>query len=100
MYEDQPQHNGVKQKHTDTITAANMRVIAENNINLKLGIEIERWLFRIEEAAKANNFSATIPETISDACKKHLESRGFKVKTESTYDQRDREKWDSTTVSW
>ena len=100
MYEDQPQHNRARTNPSANITAAKMREIAENNINLKLGIEIERWLFRIEEAAKANNFSATIPETISDACKKHLESRGFKVKTESTYDQRDREKWDSTTVSW
>ena len=100
MYEDQPQHHGVKPNYSDNITAAKMRELAEKNVSLELGIEIQKWLDRIQTAANGNKFSVQAPEAISDACKKRLESRGFKVIVSGTYDHRDREKWESATVSW
>ena len=99
MYEDQPQHHGVKPNYSDNITAAKMREIAEKNVSLELGIEIQKWLDRIQAAANANKFMIEKSEKISDACKKHLESREFKVKAESGCDQREGT-WASTTISW
>jgi len=103
MYEDQPQHNGVRTNPSDHITAAKMREIAENNISLELGIEIQKWLERIQAAANANKFQVVSGETLSDACKKHLESRGFKIAYDPGWsDQRDPKESvaPSTTVYW
>jgi len=100
MCEDQPQHNGVRTNPSDNITAAKMREIAEKNVGLELGIEIQKWLDRIQAVANANGFMTTRPETISKACQRHLESRGFKVVANATYYQKECEKRESTTVSW
>ena len=98
MYEDQPQHNGVITNPSDNITAAKMRELAEKNVSLELGIEIQKWLDRIQTAANGNKFSVQAPEAISDACKKRLESRGFTVKTDHHSDPR--ESFDLTAISW
>ena len=98
MYEDQPQHHGVKPNYSDNITAAKMRELAEKNVSLELGIEIQKWLDRIQTAANGNKFSVQAPEAISDACKKRLESRGFTVKTDHHSDPR--ESFDLTAISW
>ena len=98
MYEDQPQHHGVKPNYSDNITAAKMREIAEKNVSLELGIEIQKWLDRIQATANRNLFSINQYEKISPACKKNLESRGFTVKTDHHSDPR--ESFDLTTISW
>lgn len=103
MYEDQPQHHGVKPNYQDAITAAKMREIAEKNVSLELGIEIQKWLDRIQAAANANKFQVVSREMLSDACKKHLESRGFKIAHDPGWsDQRDPKKSvpPSITISW
>ena len=40
MYEDQPQHHGVKPNYSDNITAAKMREIAEKKEQLKKQLDI------------------------------------------------------------
>ena len=100
MYEDQPQHNRARTNPSANITAAKMREIAEKKVGLELGMEIHKWLDRIQAAANANKFQVVSSETLSDACKKHLESREFVVKSESGYDQREGESYGSTTISW
>ena len=40
MYEDQPQHHGVKPNYSDNITAAKMREIAEVEEQLKKQLDI------------------------------------------------------------